>query len=94
MSKIPDCAQSEEVLVLCSFWDRTGSRGLQKGTDGRPHEDHGDTELGGIKECEIVACYPRTYRILHKVYQRLCPDHRTYGEIVEEGCHVLLEQRL
>jgi len=60
--------------------------------DCRPREDHGDTKLGSIEECETTVCYSGTYRILEKVYQKLCPNHYAYGEIVEEGCHVLLER--
>ena len=94
LSKIPNHSQSEKVLVLCSFWDPAGSCGLQTGTDARSSEDHDDTELGSAEECEIVACYLRTYEILQKVYQGLCPDHCAYGEIVEEGRHILLERGL
>eukprot|EP00253_Pinus_taeda_P034249 PITA_34249 len=65
---------------------------LETKIDGRPREDHGDTELGSTEEHEIVACYSRIYRILPKVYQNLCPDHRAYGKIIQEGCHVMLEQ--
>eukprot|EP00253_Pinus_taeda_P011987 PITA_11987 len=64
---------------------------LETGTDGRSCEDRGDIELGSAKECEAAARYPGTYGILQKVYQRLRPDHRAYGEIVKEGCHILLE---
>eukprot|EP00253_Pinus_taeda_P035821 PITA_35821 len=65
---------------------------LEIATNGRPYEDNGDTKLGSIEECEATVCYPGTYRILQKVYQRLCLDHHAYGETVEEGCHILLEQ--
>ena len=94
MSKVPYQAQSKEVSVLCSFWDPVGACGLQTGINGRSREDHGDTKLGSTEECEAAESYFRTHRILQKVYQRLCPNHHAYGEIVEEGCHILLEQRL
>lgn len=41
--KIPDHTQSEEILVLCSFWDSVASCGLYTGTDGRSSKDCGDT---------------------------------------------------
>lgn len=94
LSKIPDYAQSKEVSIFCSFWDPVGSCDLQTRIDGRSHEDHSDIKLVGAKECEVVVHYPRTYRILHKVYQRLCLDDRTYGKVVEEGCDFLLERGL
>jgi hypothetical protein len=80
----------KKCLFCVPFGNLLGHVVCRQGTDGRPRED-GDTELGSTEECETVARYSGTYGILQKVYQRLCPDHRAYGEIVEEGCHILLE---
>lgn len=91
LSKILDHAQSQEVFVLCSFWEPVGACGLQTRIDGIPHEDHSDTELVSVEECEKIACYSGTYEILQKVYPKLCPDHHVDGKIVEEECHVVLE---
>eukprot|EP00253_Pinus_taeda_P003933 PITA_03933 len=57
---------------------------LEIGTDDRPREDRGDTELGSTEECETAARYSGTYEILQKIYQRLHLDHCTYGEIIQE----------
>ena len=50
LSKILDRAQSQEVYVLCSFWELVGACGLQTGADGRPRKDSDDTKLGSIAE--------------------------------------------
>ncbi len=42
LSKVPDCAQSEEMFVLCPFWDFPGSCGMQTRIDSTPYEDHSD----------------------------------------------------
>jgi len=65
---------------------------LQTRDDGRPREDCGDFELGSTEKCETVVHYSGTYEILQEVYQRLFPDHRADGKIIEEGCLVLLKQ--
>ena len=78
------------MSVLCSFWGLVGACCLKTRIDGKSCEDSSDIELGSTEECEVVARYPGTYRILQKFYQSLCLDHRTYGETVEEGCHILL----
>jgi len=91
LSKIPDHAQAQEVSVLHSFWEPIGACGLQTRVDGRPREDRGDSKLGNTEDCEIATRYSGTYGILQEVYQRLFPDHRVDGKIVEEGCLVLLE---
>ena len=65
--EIPDRAQSQELSILCSFWEPIGACGLQTRTDGRPRKDHGDTEFESTKECEIVVLYPGVYGILQKV---------------------------
>eukprot|EP00253_Pinus_taeda_P036236 PITA_36236 len=52
---------------------------LETRDDGRPHEYHGDTELGSTKECETSTRYSGTYGILQKVDQNLCLDHHAYG---------------
>jgi len=88
LSKIPESAQPKEVLVLCSYWNPIGSCGLETKTDGRPREDRGDTELGSTKKCKATVRYLSTYGVLQKVYLRLCLDHRAYGKIFEEGCHI------
>lgn len=92
LSRIPGHAQSLEVYVRCSFWEPIGACGFQTRIDGIPHEDHNHTKLGSVKECELVVRYSGTYGILNQVYQKLCPNHCAYGEIVEVGCHVLLER--
>ena len=64
MSKIPDCAKSEEVSILCPFWDPTRACGVQIGIDGIAREDHGDNQLGGAKGCETNVCNLGAYWIL------------------------------
>eukprot|EP00253_Pinus_taeda_P010514 PITA_10514 len=61
---IPDRAQSKEVYVLCPLWDLARACGVQTGIDDGPHEDRGDNQLGGAKECEIVARNPEAYWML------------------------------
>ena len=79
---------------MCSFRGPTRSCGLQAGTNGGSHEDHGDTKLGSAEECEIDVRYPRKNEILQKFYQRLCPDHHAYGEIVEKGYNISVGRRM
>ena len=81
--KIPDCAQSQEVYVLNSLWEPIGACGLQRRIDGRPHKYCSDNELGSDEKCETDPHYFGTYRILQKVYQKLCPDHPANGKIVK-----------
>ena len=61
MLKIPDRTQFEEVSILCPFRDPARSCGVQTGIDGRPHEYHGDNQLGGAKECETTMHEPGAY---------------------------------
>jgi len=74
LPKIPNCTQSQEVSILSSFWEPIGACGLHTRTDGRPYEDRGDIELGSVEECETAQHYSGTYEILHKFYQKVCPD--------------------
>jgi len=39
MPEVPDRTQSEEMFVLCPFWDLSRSRGMHTRLDGRPYED-------------------------------------------------------
>ena len=64
MMKIPNHPQSEEMFVLCPFWDLVGPCGMQTRLDGRPCEDRGHNQFGGAKECEIAMCNFGAYRIL------------------------------
>ena len=64
MSEVPDHAQSEEMFVLCPFWDLAGSCGMKTRLDGRPYKDHVHNQLGGTKECETAVCNARAYGIL------------------------------
>eukprot|EP00253_Pinus_taeda_P032991 PITA_32991 len=77
-------------VVVAAFTDFI-HKFLEGRADGRPCEDHGDTELGNIKERETVLCYFDTYGILQEVYQKLRPNYHADEETIEEGFHVLLE---
>lgn len=64
MLEVPNCTQSEEMFVLCPFWDLAGSRGMQTTIDGRPCKDHGYNQFGGTKECVIATHNVGAYRVL------------------------------
>ena len=64
MPKVLDHAQSEEILVLCPFWDLAGSCGMRTRLDGRPYEDHGHNQFGSTEECETTTRNAGEYAVL------------------------------
>jgi len=64
MPQIPDRAESEEVHTLCPLLDLAGSCGVQEMTYGGPYQDRGNSEFGGPKKCQTIACNAQAYRIL------------------------------
>ena len=87
----PNCIEPQEVYVACSLWELVRTCGLKTRTDGRPHEGCSNFEFGSAAKCQITVHYLGTYGVLQEVHQKLCPNHHTNGEIVEKGCHILLE---
>jgi len=64
MAEVPNHTQSEEMFVLCPFWDLFGLCDMQTRLNGRAYDDRNHNQFRGTKECEIAVLNIGEYGII------------------------------
>ena len=94
LSPISYCTQLQEMYLLRTIWCSIGSLRVSRWYFSQPNKNCYYPRFTTTYISHVTKISARTYRLLQEFYERVCRDHCTYGETVEEICKVLTDGSL
>jgi hypothetical protein len=81
---MPDIIKYQEVHIWNTFWDTIGPYSVKIRLASRSYQDCSDCQFTTTKISMEVENNIGTHKILEEIHKRVCVDHNTNGENVEE----------
>jgi hypothetical protein len=86
MQAVSDIIEYQEVHLWDTFWNIIGPYSVKTRLASRSCQDCSYCQFTTTKiSSASVERNIGTYRLLHKIYKRVCTDHYANGKIVKEG---------